>query len=228
MKHQILKQLDQDIEYGEEKLSAMKAVYDKAPTNLVVFLCYMNVLTAAIQTYKMAIHVVEAARWADVDVSEWGDARDALLEEMRVLENANPLGPITVPNAIHGSTETLAEQQDDLIKKVGEAAKRAGWPGSAGGSALYEWLDDVVAPALAERDTLVEQTKEKGFVVYWRDGRFTQITGPTIEQAFTNAGYGAGALRALDFYEPASEATYVWDATERSWFKKSTDGESNG
>ena len=96
MKQQIIKQLDQEIEYSEQKLSAMKAIYDKAPTNLVAFLCYMNMLTAAIQTYKIAVHVVEAAKWADVDVSEWGDARDALLQEMRDLENTNPLGPITV------------------------------------------------------------------------------------------------------------------------------------
>lgn len=41
----------------------------------------------------------------------------------------------------------------------------------------------------------------KTFKLHWLDGKTELIKGNTIASAFTSAGYGAGALRALDWYE---------------------------
>jgi hypothetical protein len=39
------------------------------------------------------------------------------------------------------------------------------------------------------------------FRLFWRDGKQEVIEGTTISDAFTRAGYGAGAVAALDYYE---------------------------
>lgn len=39
----------------------------------------------------------------------------------------------------------------------------------------------------------------------WNDGKENTGTGETPEQAFTNLGYGAGAIRALDYYEKVKD-----------------------
>lgn len=39
------------------------------------------------------------------------------------------------------------------------------------------------------------------YKLYWRDGTTNTAKGHTIAEAFTAAGFGAGALRALDYYE---------------------------
>ena len=41
--------------------------------------------------------------------------------------------------------------------------------------------------------------------LYWLDGRTEIIEGDTIADAFTKAGYGMGAIGALDYYEPIEE-----------------------
>jgi len=41
----------------------------------------------------------------------------------------------------------------------------------------------------------------KSFILYWLDGKKEQAEGNTIADAFTRAGYGAGAIRALDYFE---------------------------
>lgn len=58
----------------------------------------------------------------------------------------------------------------------------------------------------------------KNFILYWLTGKTTTVTGNTIQEAMTNAGYGNGALRALDFYDEATEQTYIWDKEARTWF----------
>lgn len=39
------------------------------------------------------------------------------------------------------------------------------------------------------------------FKLHWLDGKTEIVTGENIARAFTQAGYGHGALRALDFFE---------------------------
>lgn len=41
----------------------------------------------------------------------------------------------------------------------------------------------------------------KKFILHWMDGAKTEVEGRTISEAFTHAGFGAGAIRALDYYE---------------------------
>ncbi len=57
------------------------------------------------------------------------------------------------------------------------------------------------------------------FRFYWRDGTTQVAEGETITEAFTNAGYGASALNALDFYDPNTEQRYTWDRANKRWVK---------
>lgn len=41
----------------------------------------------------------------------------------------------------------------------------------------------------------------KTFILHWLDGTTEKVYGNSIGNAFTNAGYGAGAIHALDYYE---------------------------
>ena len=40
----------------------------------------------------------------------------------------------------------------------------------------------------------------KKFELVWKDGQKEIVQGETISDAFNRAGYGAGAIRALDSY----------------------------
>lgn len=58
----------------------------------------------------------------------------------------------------------------------------------------------------------------KNFIIYWFDGTTSSIKGNSIEDAFTKAGYGAGAVRAVDFYEEGTENTnYEYSKKEHTW-----------
>ena len=41
----------------------------------------------------------------------------------------------------------------------------------------------------------------KRFKLHWLDGSTTIVNGYDIKDAFTMAGYGGGAVRALDYWE---------------------------
>ena len=64
------------------------------------------------------------------------------------------------------------------------------------------------------------ETMEKDFILYWRHGDLTHVKGTTIDSAFTQAGYGAGAMGALDFYMEEKEPGYVYNKATHSWDKK--------
>jgi len=59
----------------------------------------------------------------------------------------------------------------------------------------------------------------KYFTIYWRNGDRSVIQGPTIDQAFTNAGYGAGAMSAVDWYDNGVTETHSWDKDSHSWIE---------
>lgn len=42
------------------------------------------------------------------------------------------------------------------------------------------------------------------YELHWLDGKVSTCTGETIAQAFSAAGYGAGAIAALDYYKQIS------------------------
>jgi hypothetical protein len=54
-------------------------------------------------------------------------------------------------------------------------------------------------------------------VFYWRDGTAKVLWGETPEAAFASAGYGGGAINAVDFYFPGMIKKYYWDATTKNW-----------
>jgi hypothetical protein len=42
----------------------------------------------------------------------------------------------------------------------------------------------------------------KSFRIHWLDKTTEIVTGTDIADAFRRAGYGGGAISAIDFYEP--------------------------
>ena len=60
----------------------------------------------------------------------------------------------------------------------------------------------------------------KTYIFYWRDGKISIGKGNTTEDAFTRLGYGAGAIRALDFHEQSETQNYTWDKEKHDWVKK--------
>jgi len=55
------------------------------------------------------------------------------------------------------------------------------------------------------------------YILYWKDGTKQTIKGNTIGHAFTLAGYGHGAIRAVDFYSTNPNETYLWNPITRIW-----------
>jgi hypothetical protein len=45
----------------------------------------------------------------------------------------------------------------------------------------------------------------KKFKLHWLGGDTEIVEGNTIADAFARAGYGGGAIRALDWFEPLKE-----------------------
>lgn len=58
------------------------------------------------------------------------------------------------------------------------------------------------------------------FRLYWRDGKTEVIEGLHIADALTKAGYVAGAMGALDFYDNGELQSYEWDKEKRTWNMK--------
>ena len=48
------------------------------------------------------------------------------------------------------------------------------------------------------------------FTFYWRSGQREVLEGDTPEDAANQAGYGAGAIRALDFWANGNDSDYEW------------------
>ena len=55
------------------------------------------------------------------------------------------------------------------------------------------------------------------YIMYWLDGKKENVEGNSFKEASTNAGYGIGALRALDFYSDNND-NYEWN--QKTWVKK--------
>ena len=60
----------------------------------------------------------------------------------------------------------------------------------------------------------------KKFTFYWLDGSRNVLSGDTVEGAFTAAGYGGGAIKAVDFYENGEKDDYQWDKEAKKWIRK--------
>jgi len=60
----------------------------------------------------------------------------------------------------------------------------------------------------------LQEVNVKKYNLHWYSGRIETITGNTIDEVFRNAGYGGGALSALDYYEEAMEVPMQYKAIE--------------
>ena len=64
------------------------------------------------------------------------------------------------------------------------------------------------------------------FTLYWRTGKREVVNGDTISEACTLAGYGGGAVQALDFYQHGDVDTHMWDSVIGRWYSKKSFEES--
>jgi len=75
-------------------------------------------------------------------------------------------------------------------------------------------LDDPIEKTKEEVDKMTEGYK---YSIYWRNGKREIVTGTSITDACRNAGIGAGALEAMDFFMPGSKDTHKWNKETREW-----------
>ena len=57
----------------------------------------------------------------------------------------------------------------------------------------------------------------KKFTLYWLGGKCEKVEGSSIADACNRAGYGAGAIRALDFYDETHTQRYTYDLNNKKW-----------
>lgn len=57
------------------------------------------------------------------------------------------------------------------------------------------------------------------FTLFWLSGKREVIEGDGIASAMTKAGYGMGALRALDFFAEGDNKEYRYDKKTSNWTK---------
>lgn len=60
---------------------------------------------------------------------------------------------------------------------------------------------------------------KKKFTLFWLDGKREVVEGYDIANAINSAGYGQGAMRALDFHAEGDCNEYAWDAGAKAWEK---------
>lgn len=64
---------------------------------------------------------------------------------------------------------------------------------------------------------LDELNPEKKFTLFWMGGKREVVVGADISDAFTKAGYGSGAMAALNFHATGDNNEYKWDAKKKVW-----------
>lgn len=92
-----------------------------------------------------------------------------------------------------------------------------------GSGAMDEWLLDANEPVSLDGlpDLHIDAELPTRWALYWRNGERQIVEGPDAATAMNNAGIGAGALAALDFYKKGAEDHgYRWSADDRRWVKK--------
>ena len=58
---------------------------------------------------------------------------------------------------------------------------------------------------------------DPAFTFYWKTGKREVHYGRDPAEALNKAGYGGGAVRALDFYASGDDSNYRWNETTREW-----------
>jgi hypothetical protein len=67
-----------------------------------------------------------------------------------------------------------------------------------------------------------EDTGRKQYTIYWMHNERTVIyclNGDDFATAFTRAGYGKGAARAVDVYLPGDDHEYIWSTKDNRWVR---------
>lgn len=65
------------------------------------------------------------------------------------------------------------------------------------------------------------------FTLYWLTGKRELVTGKTAQDAMTKAGYGHGALPALDFCRPGKDYSFYWNQEQKKWCEVPPEGIGN-
>lgn len=78
-------------------------------------------------------------------------------------------------------------------------------------------ISEALAKVLTNLRILQERNGADAFTLYWRSGSRQTLQGLTIEDAFNRAGYGAGAIKALDFFVKGDDHKYKWNAESKEW-----------
>lgn len=55
------------------------------------------------------------------------------------------------------------------------------------------------------------------FTFFWKTGHREVLEGNNVRDAFLGAGYGGGALGAVDFWDHGDSQAYLWNKATRSW-----------
>ncbi len=62
--------------------------------------------------------------------------------------------------------------------------------------------------------------ENKTYTIFWLTGQTQLVIGYDAVSAMNNAGIGAGAVRAIDFYAEGDKTSeYKWNSESRSWDK---------
>jgi hypothetical protein len=57
----------------------------------------------------------------------------------------------------------------------------------------------------------------KKFTLFWMDGKREVVEGDNISHSVICAGYGYGAIAALDFYAVGDNYDYIWNSVDKKW-----------
>lgn len=57
------------------------------------------------------------------------------------------------------------------------------------------------------------------FTLFWRTGDRNVVSGRSVAEAMTLAGFSAGSVSALDFYANGDCHDYVWEKERREWMR---------
>lgn len=57
----------------------------------------------------------------------------------------------------------------------------------------------------------------KKYTFFWLTGKREVLEGDAPHHALNQAGYGGGAVRALDFHAKGDNNEYVWNKDKHEW-----------
>ena len=81
-------------------------------------------------------------------------------------------------------------------------------------------IQDLIQRITSLKGREVTKMKDKTYTIFWLTGKSQIVTGREPHEAMNNAGIGAGAIRAMDFYgEGDLRDKWEWNSDARTWTK---------